>query len=50
MLREILIQACESLRRQPIRSFLTMLGIVWGIVAVTLLVAYGSSFRNILLG
>jgi putative ABC transport system permease protein len=50
MLREILIQAWESLRRQPVRSFLTMLGIVWGIVAVTLLMAYGSSFRDVLLG
>ena len=27
-----------------------MLGIVWGIATVTLLIAYGSSFRNILVG
>jgi putative ABC transport system permease protein len=49
MLREIFIQSWESIRRQPLRSFLTMLGIVWGIVAVTLLIAYGRSFRDILL-
>ena len=27
-----------------------MLGIVWGIVTVTLLIAYGNSFRSILVG
>ncbi len=48
MLTEILREAWISLRRQPTRSFLTMLGIVWGITAVTLLIAYGSSFRQIL--
>src|SRR6516225_2636990 len=48
MLREVFIQAWSALRRQPLRSFLTMLGIVWGIVAVTLLIAYGSSFRSVM--
>jgi putative ABC transport system permease protein len=48
MLREIILQAWIALRRQPLRSLLTMLGIVWGIVAVTLLIAYGSSFRFVL--
>ncbi len=48
MFREILLQAWTSLRRQPTRSFLTMLGMVWGIVAVTLLIAYGESFRGVL--
>ena len=47
MLTEILKQAYTSLRRQPTRSFLTMLGIVWGIAAVALLIAYGSSLRSI---
>jgi len=42
-------EAWNSLRRQPLRSFLTMLGIVWGIVAVTLLIAYGRSFRDVLI-
>jgi putative ABC transport system permease protein len=49
MLREILIQAWISLRRQPVRSCLTMAGIVWGIVAVTMLLAYGSGFRRVLM-
>jgi putative ABC transport system permease protein len=48
MLREIFIQAWDALRRQPVRSFLTMLGIVWGIVAVAVLLAYGSSFRDVM--
>ena len=37
MWKEILMQAWDSLRRNPTRSLLTMLGIVWGIAAVTLL-------------
>ncbi len=49
MLREVLVLAWGALRRNPMRSALTMLGITWGIVAVTLLIAYGSSFRAVLL-
>jgi putative ABC transport system permease protein len=48
MFSEVLRQAWSALKRQPTRSFLTMLGMVWGITAVTLLIAYGSSFREIL--
>lgn len=48
MFHEIILQSLTSLRRQPLRSFLTMLGIVWGIVAVTLLIAYGASFRFVM--
>ncbi len=48
MLAEILRQAWDALKRNPLRSFLTMLGIVWGIVAVTVLIAYGSGFREVL--
>lgn len=48
MLREILIQAWDALRRNPTRSLLTMLGIVWGIAAVTLLISYGSGFRALM--
>src|SRR5208282_1526845 len=48
MLTEIIFEAWAALRRNYTRSFLTMLGIVWGIATVTLLIAYGSSFRNIL--
>lgn len=46
MLKEIFGQAWDSLRRQPVRSTLTMLGIVWGIAAVALLIAYGSGMRS----
>ncbi len=42
---ELLRQAWVNLRRNLTRSLLTMLGIVWGIVAVTVLMAYGSGFR-----
>lgn len=48
MLTEIIHEAWVALKRNYTRTFLTMLGIVWGIATVTLLVAYGSSFRNIL--
>jgi putative ABC transport system permease protein len=49
MLREILLQAWIALRRNPTRSLLTMTGIVWVIITVTMLVAYGSGFRYILI-
>ncbi len=45
VLKEITLQAWDALRRNPMRSLLTMLGIIWGIVTVTLLIAYGSGFR-----
>jgi len=48
MLIEIIHEAWIALRRNLTRSFLTMLGIVWGIATVTLLIAYGNSFRSIL--
>src|SRR2546428_9385562 len=48
MLTEIIREAWTALKRNYTRSLLTMLGIVWGIATVTLLIAYGSSFRNIL--
>ena len=50
MLTEIILEAWIALRRNYTRSLLTMLGIVWGIATVTLLIAYGSSFRRILVG
>jgi putative ABC transport system permease protein len=45
MLREILAQAWDALGRNRTRTALTMLGITWGIVAVAVLMAYGSGFR-----
>ena len=50
MLTEIFYEAWIALKRNRTRSMLTMLGIVWGIATVTLLIAYGSSFRSILVG
>ena len=47
MFREVFIQAYAALRRQPLRSFLTMLGITWGIAAVALLIAYGRGLRSV---
>ncbi|MGC8795056.1 MAG: ABC transporter permease, partial [Bryobacteraceae bacterium] len=48
MFWEVLRQSWQALRRNPLRSFLTMLGIVWGVVAVSVLLAYGSGFRGVL--
>jgi putative ABC transport system permease protein len=48
MLTQICTDAWNALTRRKMRSFLTMAGIVWGIVAVTLLIAYGSGFRAVL--
>jgi putative ABC transport system permease protein len=50
MLREVFIQAWAALKRNKMRSFLTMLGIVWGIAAVALLIAYGTGMRSVIMG
>src|SRR5690606_3723329 len=34
------------LQRNPTRSILTMIGIMWGVVSVALLFAYGNGFRT----
>jgi putative ABC transport system permease protein len=49
MLTEIFKEAWIALGRNRVRSLLTMTGISWGIVAVTLLLSYGSGFRSVLL-
>ena len=49
MFTEIFREAWAALGRNPVRSLLTMTGISWGIVAVTLLLSYGSGFRNVLM-
>jgi putative ABC transport system permease protein len=48
MLQQALFDAWNALSRRRLRSILTMSGIVWGIVAVTLLIAYGDGFRAVL--
>ena len=49
MLTEVFKEAWAALGRNPTRSLLTMTGISWGIVAVTLLLSYGSGFRDVLM-
>ena len=49
MLKEIFKECWAALGRNPVRSLLTMTGISWGIVAVTLLLSYGSGFRSVLM-
>lgn len=48
MFLQSILDAWHALRRSKTRSILTMSGIVWGIVAVTLLIAYGHGFRTVL--
>ena len=48
IVKEVFVESWHALARSRMRSFLTMLGIVWGITSVTLLIAYGSGFRAVL--
>jgi putative ABC transport system permease protein len=43
---EALSESLESLRRNRLRSGLTMLGIVWGLVTVVLLLSYGRAIGD----
>lgn len=45
-MREAVIQSFENLRANKLRSFLTMFGILWGIVSIVLLGAMGEGFRR----
>ncbi|MGA8940367.1 MAG: ABC transporter permease [Acidobacteriaceae bacterium] len=45
-LSEALTESVDSLRRNRLRSGLTMLGIVWGLVTVVLLLSYGRAVGN----
>jgi len=49
LLKEILSQAWHSLVAHRFRAGLTMLGIAWGIVTVTSLMAYGNGFHQALI-
>src|ERR1700738_606060 len=49
MFLEIFREAWAARGRNPVRSLLTMTGISWGIVAVTLWLSDGSGFRNVLM-
>jgi putative ABC transport system permease protein len=48
-LREAISQSLSSLQRNRLRSVLTMLGIVWGLVTVVLLLSYGRSLGQAVL-
>src|ERR1700728_3176568 len=48
-LREAFSQSLDSLNRNRVRSGLTMLGIMWGLVTVVLLLSYGKSLGNTVL-
>jgi putative ABC transport system permease protein len=45
-MREAILQSIENLRANKLRSFLTMFGILWGIVSIVLLSAMGEGFRR----
>ena len=46
MIQNLLQQAYGALKHNRRRSFLTMLGMAWGIATVVLLLAYGAGFEN----
>jgi len=46
---EAITESVESLRRNRVRSALTMLGIVWGLVTVVLLISYGKALGGAVL-
>src|ERR1700712_370963 len=48
-LREAFSQSVDSLNRNRVRSGLTMLGIMWGLVTVVLLLSYGKSLGDTVL-
>ncbi len=45
-LKEVLLQLHRDLRSQKLRTFLTVFGLVWGTVAVTLLLAFGTGLKK----
>jgi putative ABC transport system permease protein len=44
--REVLSQVIENLRANKLRSFLTMFGILWGVISVVILSATGEGFQR----
>jgi putative ABC transport system permease protein len=45
-MREIFAQVFSNLRANKLRSFLTMFGILWGVISVVVLAATGEGFRR----
>src|SRR4029077_4183166 len=46
LMREAIIQSIQNLRANKLRSFLTMFGILWGMISVVVLSATGEGFRR----
>jgi putative ABC transport system permease protein len=44
--RDAILQALDNLRANRLRSFLTMFGILWGIIAIVVLSAMGEGFQR----
>ena len=45
-MREIIVQVFQNLRANKLRSFLTMFGILWGVISVVVLSATGEGFQR----
>src|SRR5207344_728584 len=45
-MREAITQSLQNLRANKLRSFLTMFGILWGMISVVVLSATGEGFRR----
>src|SRR5690349_25107381 len=43
---ELLVQVLSNLRANKLRSFLTMFGILWGVISVVILSATGEGFQR----
>ena len=46
LLREVFLQAIQSLATHRFRAMMTMFGIAWGIVCVVVMIAYGNGFHR----
>src|SRR5262245_29979168 len=45
-MREAIAQSIETLRTNKLRSFLTMFGIMWGVISIVMLSAMGEGFQR----
>ena len=45
-MKEVFAQVLANLRANKLRSFLTMFGILWGVISVVILAATGEGFRR----
>jgi len=45
-MREAITQVFQNLRANKLRSFLTMFGILWGVISVVVLSATGEGFQR----